>query len=114
MMSYEWPQEPEPLFAERFQQMLTQGIPEADARAVRAATTDMWPDAPGGWVHEWSAVAWRYSAEGKHGLASHACGGAHFPTLADESKRTALAKQLEQYQLGGSEFPATFERRQVT
>ena len=32
-MSYEWPQEPGPLFAERFQQMLTQGIPEADAQS---------------------------------------------------------------------------------
>jgi esterase FrsA len=113
-MSYEWPLEPETLFQERFSQMLTQGIPETDARAVRAATTDMWPDAPGGWVHEWSAVASRYSAEGNHGLASQAYGWAHFPTLADESKRTALAKQLEQYQLAAPEFPATFERRQVT
>src|ERR1700734_1355285 len=102
MMSYEWPQEPEPLFAERFSQMLTQGIPEADAQAVRAATTDMWPDAPGGWVHEWSQ------------LAAQAYGWAHFPTLADQPKRTALAKQLEQYQLAAPEFPATFDRRELT
>jgi esterase FrsA len=114
MMSYEWPQEPEPLFAERFQQMLTQGIPEADAQAVRSATTDMWPDAPGGWVHEWSQLAARYDKEGKHLLAAQAYGWAHFPTLADQPKRTALAKQLEQYQLAAPEFSAAFERRELT
>jgi esterase FrsA len=114
MMSYEWPQEPEPLFAERFQQMLTQGIPEADAQAVRSATTDMWPDAPGGWVHEWSQLAARYDKEGRHRLAAQAYGWAHFPTLADQPKRTALAKQLEQYQLAAPEFSAAFERRELT
>jgi esterase FrsA len=113
-MSYEWPQEPEPLFAERFQQMLTQGIPEADAQAVRAATTDMWPNAPGGWVHEWSQLAARYSQEGKHLLAAQAYGWAHFPALADQPKRAALAKQLEQYTLAVPEFSAAFDRRELT
>jgi esterase FrsA len=113
-MSYEWSQEPEPLFAERFQQMLTQGIPEADAQTVRAATTDMWPDAPGGWVHEWSQLAARYEKEGKHLLAAQAYGWAHFPTLADQPKRTALAKQLEQYKLAAPQFPAAFDRRELT
>ena len=55
-MSYEWPQEPEPL-SRTVSQMLTQGIPEADALAVRDTTTKMWADEPGGWVHEWSTVA---------------------------------------------------------
>ena len=110
-MAYEWPQEPGPLFAERFQQMLTQGIPETDAQAVRAATTDMWPDAPGGWVYEWSQLAMRYEKEGNHLLAAQAYGWAHFPTLADQPKRTALAKQLEQYQLAAPAFATTFERR---
>jgi esterase FrsA len=114
MMSYEWPQEPEPLFAERFQQMLTQGIPEADAQAVRSATTDMWPDAPGSWVHEWSQLAARYDKEGRHLLAAQAYGWAHFPTLADQPKRTALARQLEQYQLAAPEFSAAFQRRELT
>jgi esterase FrsA len=113
-MSYEWPLEPETLFKERFSQMLTQGIPEADASAVRSATTDMWPDAPGGWVHEWSGLASRYEEQGNHALAAQAYGWAHFPTLANESKRTALAKQLEQYQLAAPDFPATFERRELT
>jgi len=113
-MPYEWPLEPETLFKERFSQMLTQGIPETDAMTVRSATTDMWPDAPGGWVHEWSELALRYEGEGKHALAAQAYGWAHFPTLADEPKRTALAKQLEQYQLAAPQFPANFERRVLT
>lgn len=113
-MPYQWPQEPGPLFAERFQQMLTQGIPQADAQAVRTATTDMWPDVPGGWVHEWSQLAARYETEGKHLLAAQAYGWARFPTLADQPKRTALARQLEQYQLAATEFPAAFERRELT
>lgn len=113
-MPYEWPLEPETLFNERFSQMLTQGIPEEDARAVRTATTDMWADAPGGWVYEWSRLAARYEDAGAHALAAQAYGWAHFPTLADEPKRTALGKQLEQYQLAAPEFSATFERRVLT
>jgi esterase FrsA len=113
-MSYEWPIAPGTLFEERFQQMLAQGIPEADARAVRSATTAMWPDAPGGWVREWSRLASRYGEQGNHALAAQAYGWARFPTLADEPKRTALARQLEQYQLAAPEFAAAFTRQEIT
>jgi esterase FrsA len=112
-MSYEWPQATEPLFAERFSQMVTQGIPEVDAQAVRAAPTEMWPDAPGGWVFEWSQLGARYAREGEHLLAAQAFGWAHFPSLADQTKRSALARQLEQYQLAAPEFPVAFERQEL-
>ena len=36
------------------------GLPVADVDAVRAAVVNMWPDEPGGWVHEWSELASSY------------------------------------------------------
>ena len=68
-MTYQWPMDPKDLFDERYPQMLTLGLPAADVDAVRAAVAEMWPDLPGGWVHEWSALASRYAAEGRHDLA---------------------------------------------
>ena len=53
-------------------------------------------------------LALRIRRAGKHALAAQAYGWAHFPTLADEPKRTALAKQLEQYQLAAPQFSANF------
>jgi len=52
----------------------------------------MWPDAPGGWVYEWSGLAARYAGEGSHQLAALAYGWAKFPTLADDFKRGAMHK----------------------
>ncbi|HEX3784540.1 MAG TPA: alpha/beta hydrolase family protein [Pseudonocardiaceae bacterium] len=110
-MSYQWPVDVHDLFGERYPQMVNTGLPVADVAAVRAAITDMWPDAPGGWVHEWSALGSRYADAGAHQLAALAYGWAKFPTLADEAKRTALARQLEQYQLAAPGFGVGFERR---
>ena len=70
----------------------------------------MWADAPGGWVHEWSKLAATYADAGSHERAALAYGWARFPTLADESKRVALAKQLAQYQLAAPGFGVRFQR----
>ena len=109
-MSYEWPLEAEELFEERYPQMVNTGLPDQDVDAVRAATTDMWADEPGGRVHEWSALAARYARAGSHDLSALAYGWAKFPTLADEAKRTALARQVEQYLLAAPGFGVDFER----
>ena len=109
-MSYQWPLDASELFGERYPQMLNTGLPVAEVDAVRAAITDMWPDAPGGWVHEWSKLAAAYADAGSHELAALAYGWAKFPTLADASKRVALAKQLEQYQLAAPGFGVNFQR----
>jgi esterase FrsA len=109
-MSFQWPLNAQELFGERYPQMANTGLPVADIDAVRAAITDMWPDAPGGWVHEWSKLARSYAEAGLHQRAALAYGWAKFPTLADESKRVALASQLEQYQLAAPEFGVDFRR----
>jgi esterase FrsA len=51
-MPYQWPFDPQELFVERYPQMVNTGLPAHDADAMRAAITDMWNDAPGGWVYE--------------------------------------------------------------
>jgi len=110
-MSFQWPVDAEDLFDERYPQMVNTGLPAQDVDEVRAAITEMWPDAPGGWVCEWSALAARYVAQGQHQLASLAYGWAKFPTLADDTKRLALQRQLEQYLLAATDFGVDFERR---
>ncbi|MFD7288897.1 alpha/beta fold hydrolase [Streptomyces sp. NPDC059863] len=109
-MSYQWPLDAKDLFGERYPQMVGTGLPVPDVDAVRAAVTDMWADEPGGWVHEWSALAARYAEAGSHGLAALAYGWARFPTLADEAKRAALAHQSEQYLLAAPGFAVAFRR----
>ncbi|MFE6748650.1 alpha/beta hydrolase [Kitasatospora purpeofusca] len=111
-MSFTWPVDPQDLFVERYPQM-TLGLPVEEVDAVRAAITEMWPDRPGGWVHEWSALAARHADAGNHRLAAQAYGWAKFPSLADGPKRTALARQVEQYVLAAPDFPVEFERRTV-
>jgi esterase FrsA len=109
-MSYEWPLDPQDLFGERYAQMTNTGLPVKDVDAVRAAITDMWADAPGGWVYEWSKLAASYAEAGSHQQAALAYGWAKFPTLADEPKRVAHAKQLEQYLLAAPGFGVDFSR----
>ncbi|MFE2411091.1 alpha/beta hydrolase [Kitasatospora sp. NPDC059408] len=112
-MPFIWPLDPQDLFAERYPQM-TLGLPADEVDAVRAAVTEMWPDRPGGWVHEWSALAARHAAAGRPDLAAQAYGWAKFPSLADGPKRAALARQAEQYRLAAAGFPVEFERRTLT
>lgn len=110
-MSYQWAIDAEEVFGERYPQMINTGLPVGDVNAARAAISEMWPDAPGGWVYEWSQLASRYAAADSHHLAALAYGWAKFPTLADEAKRTALARQIEQYLLAAPNFGIGFERR---
>ena len=109
-MSYQWPLNAQELFGERYAQMINAGLPVQDVDAVRAAITDMWANAPGGWVFEWSKLAASYAEAGSHYQAALAYGWAKFPTLADNAKRAALANQLEQYQLGAPGFGVQFRR----
>lgn len=78
---------------------------------MRAAITDMWTDAPGGWPFEWSAFARKYSEAGNPLLASFAYGFAKFPCLANDARRTALQHQVETYLKAAPGFPVKFERR---
>jgi esterase FrsA len=109
-MSYQWHLQAGELFGERYIQMIGAGLPVADVDAVRAAVTDMWPDAPGGWVREWSDLAASYAAAGSHQQAALAYGWAKFPALADQAKRAASRKQLEQYLLAARGFGVDFGR----
>jgi esterase FrsA len=113
-MPYQWPLEPRDLFAERYPQMINTGLPVEDADAMRAAIAEMWTDDTGGWVHEWSRLGARYAEAGRHDLAALAYGWARFPVLADDAKRLAHKRQLEQYELASPDFPVTFERRVLT
>jgi esterase FrsA len=110
-LSYQWPLDAQELFGERYPQMINTGLPVRDVDTVRAVITDMWADSPGGWVFEWSRLAASYADAGSHQQAALAYGWAKFPTLADESKRIALANQLEQYQLAVPDFGVGFQRQ---
>lgn len=110
-MPYTYPIDAQAMFDDRTHQFVGLGLPAGDVARVRAATTDFWADAPGGWVYEFSQLAAGYAAAGNPLLASLAYGCAKFPCLADEARRTALAHQLEQYELAAPSFPVRFERR---
>lgn len=110
-MAYTFPIDPAEFFVERGRQMLVSGLDPADCEAVRAAIKEMWPDAPGGWTYEWSALAQKYVGQGRHDLAALAYGWARFPTLATPAMRTAMENQLKHYLLAAPGFPVGFERR---
>jgi hypothetical protein len=101
------------MFEDRSAQFVTLGIPRADVRAMRDTITDMWTDAPGGWVYEWSKLAERYRMAGQAFLASLAYGCAKFPCLANAARKTALARQVESYLAAAPGFPVKFERRLI-
>ena len=109
-MAYQWQLDAQELFGERYPQMINTGLPAADVDSVRLAITEMWPDAPGGWVYEWSKLADAYAQAGAHRQSSLAYGWAKFPTLADPAKRSALTNQLEQYRLAAPDFGLDFRR----
>jgi esterase FrsA len=109
-MPYQWPIEPDELFVERYPQMVNTGLPRQAADAMRAAIVEMWSDAPGGWVFEWSRLGARFAGEGNEALATLAYGWAKFPVLADRAKREALQHQVEHYLLAAADFPVDFER----
>src|SRR5271166_1388444 len=102
------------MFEDRSHQFEKFGIPLDDIERVRAATTDMWADAPGGWVYEWSKVAEEYADRGDHRMAALVYGCAKFPCLTDQARVRALQNQLEQFQLEAKDFPVAFERRIIT
>jgi len=102
------------MFADRTHQFEKFGIPLDDIERVRVATTDMWADAPGGWVYEWSKLAHQYADRGDHRMASLVYGCAKFPCLTDQARVRALHNQLDQFQLAATDFPVAFERRVIT
>ncbi|OBK15066.1 alpha/beta hydrolase [Mycobacterium asiaticum] len=102
------------MFIDRTHQFEKFGIPLADIERVRAATTDMWIDAPGGWPYEWSKLAQEYAERGDHYLASLTYGCAKFPCLTDEARVRAMRNQVEQFELASKDFPVVFERRNIT
>ena len=99
------------IFPDRAHQFEKFGIPLEGIERVRAAVKDMWADAPGGWVSEWSRLAEEYADGGDHYLASLVYGCAKFPCLIDGARERALAHQLEQFELAAKDFPVVFERR---
>lgn len=112
-MAFTWPLDPQDLYRARYPQIIKTGLPADDAERVRAALSDMWSDAPGGWVREWSSLGAEYAADGRHDLAVLAYGWARFPALLDAPRRAAHDHQLEQYLLASKELPFTVERRIV-
>jgi esterase FrsA len=112
-MSYTYPASPRTLFEDRFEQFVAFGIPRAEAEEMRDAITDMWSDAPGGWVFEWSRLARRHLEANQPYMASLAYGWAKFPCLANEARRRALGDQVAAYLAAAPGFPVKFERRVI-
>jgi esterase FrsA len=102
------------MFDDRTDQFEKFGIPLDEIKDVRSATTDMWADAPGGWVYEWSRLAEQYAERGEHRMASLIYGCAKFPCLTDPARATAMQHQLEQFELAAKDFPVVFERRIIS
>lgn len=102
------------MFDDRTEQFAQFGIPREDIERVRAAVDDMWADAPGGWVYEWSLLASEYAERTEHRMASLVYGCAKFPCLTDAARAKAMQHQLEQFQLAAGDFPVHFERRILT
>ncbi|OBK28584.1 hypothetical protein A5659_05785 [Mycobacterium sp. 1165196.3] len=102
------------MFDDRTEQFAKFGIPREDIERVRAAVDDMWADAPGGWVYEWSLLASEYAERTEHRMASLVYGCAKFPCLTDAARAKAMQHQLEQFQLAAGDFPVHFERRFLT
>src|ERR1700731_3233673 len=104
-MSFQWPVDAEDLFGERYPQMVNTGLPAPDVDAVRASITRMWPDAPGGWVYEWSALAARYASEGSHQRPRWPTGGRSsrpWPTTPSaEPCRTSLGSICLPHRISG-------------
>jgi esterase FrsA len=99
------------MFEDRFEQFVILGIPKTEVEEMRATINDMWSDAPGGWVYEWSELARRYVDADQLYMASLAYGCAKFPCLANEPKKKALANQVATYLAAAPSFPVKFERR---
>jgi esterase FrsA len=112
-MSYTYDITAKAMFEDRFEEFVSLGIPRAEVTEMQKAITDMWADAPGGWVYEWSGLARRHTEAGEMFLASLAYGCAKFPCLANEAKRVALSKQVEAYLAAAPGFPVKFERRLI-
>jgi esterase FrsA len=112
-MSYIYDVDPQAMFTDRMQQFEKFGIPMADIEKVRATTSDMWTDGPGGWVHEWSNLAESYADSGDHDKAALAYGFAKFPCLNTAGRVQAMRDQLHQYELAAKDFGVHFERRIV-
>jgi esterase FrsA len=113
-MAYEFAIDPAQFFQERRPQMLATGLAEADVAAVQDRVVTMWEDEPGGWSHEWSALAQRYARDRRHNLSALAFGWAKFPCIVNTPTRRAFDNQLEQYLLAASAFPVLFERKIFT
>ena len=99
------------MFEDRAGQFAKFGIPADEIERVRAAVDDMWADAPGGWVYEWSKLATEHADRGEHYLASLIYGCAKFPCLTDPARVTAMQQQLVEFELASKDFPVSFERR---
>jgi hypothetical protein len=105
---YTYDIDPQAMFEDRAQQFEKFGIPCDDTARARAAVTDMWADAPGGWVYEWSKLAQDYADSGDHATAATAYGFAKFPCLNSPARVPAMDRQLEQYELAAKDFPVHF------
>jgi esterase FrsA len=110
-MSYTFSIAPQALFDDRFEQFVALGVPRAEVEEMRGAITEMWSDAPGGWVFEWSRLAQRHLDDDRPHLASLVYGWAKFPCLANPARRQALANQVAAYLAAAPGFPVKFERR---
>jgi esterase FrsA len=110
-MAYEFTVDTAALYGERRPQFVNQGLASTDLDDAMSRVTGMWGEAPGGWTYEFSALAARYAEAGRHYLSALAYGVARFPTLADDAKRTAMDRQIEQYAKAAPAFGVHFERR---
>jgi esterase FrsA len=111
-MAYRFDAVPKALVAERRAQFVALGIPAKTVDGVAGRLgEELWDDAPGSWVSEWSAEAAAAEAGGDLLLASLCFGAAKYPCLASRAHEIAYGEQLRTYLAAAPAFPLTFERR---
>src|ERR1700691_445244 len=102
------------MFEDRAGQFAKFGIPPDEIERIRAAVKDMWADAPGGWVYEWSKLAGGHADRGDHYLSSLIYSCAQCSWLTDQARLQAVQHKLEKFKLAAKTFPVSFERRVIT
>ena len=113
-MPYTFPVDPAGLIAERTPQWILLGADPALLGQMAHRIRDLWSDGPGGWVHEWSALAEQAEKDGDLLTASGLYGIAKFPVLGNAAHARAYEDHLRTFLQASAGFEVPFERHVIS
>ncbi|WSQ15142.1 alpha/beta hydrolase [Streptomyces sp. NBC_01231] len=112
-MPYTFAVDPAELIAERTPQWTLLGTDPAVLEEMSRRIHDLWADGPGGWVHEWSALAGQAEKEGDLLRASRLYGIAKFPVLGTAAHARAHENHLRTFLQASESFEVPFQRQVI-